>query len=73
MMIEKKGDSIILSLNKDFYNDTAIDSVMRNFAEVCEIEREDSDGYYIVHLNGEGAEEIALEFANHVLALMKVV
>jgi hypothetical protein len=74
MKIKRIEDSVILYLNKDLYNENAVDSIMRDFADLCKISKKDGNGYHLVHfcnLETEELEEVAMAFSNHALALMK--
>ncbi len=74
MRIRKSEDGVILSLNKDFYDENAVDSAVKDFARICKVSKTEENGYNLIHFRelepGE-LEEVAMEFANHVLALMK--
>lgn len=74
MRVERSDDGFILSLNKDFYCKNAVDSAVRDFAKVCRISGSCKGGYHIIHFSGLEAgdlEEVALEFANYVLSVVK--
>lgn len=76
MRIKRSEDGLILSLNKDFYRKNAVDLAVRDFGKVCRISESDKKGYHLVCFRGletRDLEEIALEFANYVLSVMKAV
>lgn len=74
MRIRKNDNGVTLSLNKDFYNENALDLAIKDFAKVCKVSKTEGNGYHLVCFGGlesKELEEVALEFANHALALMK--
>jgi len=74
MRIKRSEDGLILSLNKDFYNKDALDLAVRDFSRVCRVSGLDKGGYHLVRFSGLEAgelKEIALEFANYALSIMK--
>lgn len=73
-MIKKNENGIMLSLNRRFYSEYVINSGIERFRELCKIEKEDNERYYLVNFSGMDAselEDIVMEFANYILFLMK--
>ena len=74
MKIKKSGEGITLSLNTKFYKKQAIDSGVSEFKKVCEVTKGKNAGYHLVSFKGLAApdlNDVALEFANYILFLMK--
>ncbi|RKX96852.1 MAG: hypothetical protein DRP54_09730 [Spirochaetes bacterium] len=73
MKIKRENDKIILHLHKDLYRDDCIDKAIRDFEHICKIKSGENEKYFLIEFAGaEESEELAMEFANYVLSLLKI-
>lgn len=74
MRIRRSEDGVIISLNQDLYNENIVNAAINDFARICRISKSKGTGNHIIGFSGleqEELEEVAMEFSNYVLALMK--
>jgi hypothetical protein len=74
MKIKKSEGNLTLFLNKKFYNEQAVDSAISCFSKACPVTGSRNPSYNLVSFSGlppEDLNDIAMEFANYTLFLMK--
>jgi hypothetical protein len=74
LVADKKRGTALLKLNKAIYNLEAINETILVFQEVSEIKCKSGDFYYLTFkagVSGECPDEIAFDFCNYIIALMK--
>jgi len=65
-MLTKRNSEYILFLNKKIYDKKAVEQAFNDFNELCKI-KEDQENFIIIFKEND----IALEFANYVLGIMR--
>ena len=71
--IESRGNTVVLRLDKRFYDAASVRSCMDDFSDVCEGSLNDGDSLEITLECGDGQdpEMLGCEFCNYLLAFMK--
>lgn len=74
MSVKVEDNTVIVSLNKLFYTEDAINQTIEDFSEICKIELQDSDSKFnltIVPEDISGIDVLGQEICNYVLGLMQ--
>lgn len=72
MIIEKKNNSVVISLNQELYDSECISESISEFSSLEGVSiKKEKTGPIIINSEKEDPVIVAYEFGNYVLALMK--
>lgn len=73
-MIRKNNGGVSVRLSRKLYDDGAVKDGVKSFGKVCSVSLAQGKTHYVVSFSGlkpRELEEVALEFANYILSLVR--